>query len=224
MSEFSFEFKWLGRISYQEAEEVQLRFVKEAIDESKISVLVCEHEKTISCGIRGDLKRDLVASEDFLKSAGFKTVYSQRGGETTLHNPGQLVIYPIVPLSRFELGVREYVKLLTETALQFLNAYGLNAEASGKEPGLFTKAGKIAFFGIRVKKGVAFHGLAINVYNNIEDFDHIISCGQPEQDYDKLSLYGLEIPIEKLAQNWSVLFKKQLTESIKSLTLSDLQE
>lgn len=165
-----------------------------------------EHPLTITLGRRADALRDILAPVRTLKEKNVTVIGTERGGQATLHNPGQLVIYPIINLRSRQLRLRDYVYLLEDVTRRFLLDFGIQSYFRGDEPGLHTDKGKIAFFGIRVKNGITSHGLSINVTNNLEDFTMIRSCGQATEAFSKMSDYGANTDLETLFRLWSNYF------------------
>jgi lipoyl(octanoyl) transferase len=168
---------WLGLCDYEKALTVQI----DTLEKVRVSgVAVClglEHPQVITLGKRGQAINDLLASMETLREQGIKIIGTDRGGQATLHNPGQLVIYPIIPLRVWKLGVKDYVECLERATAIFLAEYGLDV-TRGYEPGLYVEGKKIAAFGIRVLHGITLHGLAININNDLEAFKLIRQCGQ----------------------------------------------
>jgi lipoate-protein ligase B len=183
--------RYLGSLSYAEGLAAQDQALEQLRSNKSLKGLVLglEHrEPVITLGKRGRPDDDLKASREELEAMGFEVVESPRGGQATLHAPGQLVIYPCVDLGRMGLGVRDYVCLLEKTTIRFLAHQGIEAWRGGDEPGVYTAKGKIAFFGIRVSRGMASHGLAINVSNDLELFNWIRSCGKEAESFDAVAL------------------------------------
>ena len=138
---------------------------------------------------------------------------SPRGGQATLHAPGQLVIYPCVHLTRIGIGVREYVGLLERTTQNFLKDLEIDSTPNPNEPGLYTEKGKIAFFGIRVTHAIASHGIAINVTNDLSLFKLIRSCGVDGEAFDSISERKKKFPsapLKQLFALWVNHFRKEL--------------
>jgi lipoyl(octanoyl) transferase len=164
---------------------------------------------------------DLQVAEDVLKERGIELHISPRGGQATLHTPGQLVIYPCVHLTRIGIGVREYVSLLERTTQNFLKDLRIESTPNPEEPGLYTKKGKIAFFGIRVTHAITSHGIAINVTNDLSLFKLIRSCGVEGETFDSVSTAASGSgsarkkspppgPLKRLFALWVNHFRKEL--------------
>jgi lipoate-protein ligase B len=101
----------------------------------------------------------------------------ERGGGATVHNPGQLVVYPIVPLARLGLDVVTLTDRLEAAIVAELADAGIEAAADRRDRGVFVAGSKIASIGFRVHRDVVTHGLALNVDNDLEPFSHIVTCG-----------------------------------------------
>lgn len=160
----------------------------------------------ITLGRRAEPEEEIKINIDSLEDLNIQYYKIDRGGHATLHSPGQLVIYPILKLSNYDLSVRDYLCVLQKTTIVFFKSYGIDTFAKEDSPGIYTSTGKIAFFGIRVKKGVAFHGLAINVSNEMEDFSLIRSCGMNTESFDQMSFYGVSEPLEQIYKRWTDTF------------------
>jgi len=140
------------------------------------TVLVVEHLPVITFGARQNANK-LLVSRDALRRRRIDVVHTRRGGGTTAHNPGQLVFYPILHLANLGLGISDYIRRLEAVGAELLQQLGVNAESRKGFPGLWVGDRKIASIGVRVSKSVTFHGMAINVQNDLSIFDFIIPCG-----------------------------------------------
>jgi len=140
------------------------------------TVLVCEHPAVVTLGARRTANR-LLASPEQLAGQGIEVVEVTRGGGTTAHNPGQLVLYPILDLRKRGLSAGPYVRTLEAIGLELLRTLGLQAKTRKGLPGLWVEDRKIASIGVRVSKGVTFHGMAVNIRNDLRIFDLVVPCG-----------------------------------------------
>lgn len=199
---------WLGKFDYVQALELQLKVLENA--EVDPAILGLEHPLTITLGRRGDPLNDVLVGFKTLREKAIPVVAVDRGGQATLHHPGQLVIYPILSLRALNLGVRNFVALLEETTKEFLANHGIVACCRGDEPGLYTMRGKIASFGIRVSRGRTSHGLAINVNNDLADFAMIRSCGRKGESFSRMVEFGVNRPLNSLFNEWVTIFKRRL--------------
>lgn len=124
-------------------------------------------------------------SDDLLLPDKFPVYQTGRGGQYTYHGPKQLICYVMMDLNKRKIGVREFVKSLEHIIIQSLKNYQLDAEIRDGRVGVWipetqTYSGfedKIAAIGIRIRKGISFHGLAINLAPNLQNFMGIVPCG-----------------------------------------------
>jgi lipoate-protein ligase B len=140
------------------------------------TVLVCEHLPVITLGARKNANK-LLASPDSIAGQGIEIMEVTRGGGATAHNPGQLVLYPIVDLRTRGLSAGEYVRTLETIGLELLEAFGLRARTRKGLPGLWVDERKIASIGVRISKAVTFHGMAVNLQNDLGIFHLLVPCG-----------------------------------------------
>jgi lipoyl(octanoyl) transferase len=110
---------------------------------------------------------------------GIPVVQAERGGEITYHGPGQAVLYTLVDIARRGIKVKEFVRLLEGSVIDFLAAQGVNAARKPGAPGVYVGGAKIAALGIRVTRGRAWHGLSLNVDMDASPFLAIDPCGTP---------------------------------------------
>ncbi|OHB41820.1 MAG: lipoyl(octanoyl) transferase [Planctomycetes bacterium GWC2_45_44] len=166
-----------GLKDYQSVLVMQKKTVKDLqTGAGSDTVFIVEHPPVITLGARSSANKLLEDSET-IKNAGIEIVEIRRGGGTTAHNPGQLVIYPIINLKNRSLGVSDFVHLLEKIGIELLAELGVKCETIKSLPGLWTGEKKIASIGVQVKKWITFHGIAINISNDLSIFDLIVPCG-----------------------------------------------
>ncbi len=192
------QFQFLGQIPYEKAVYGQQVGV--------VSGFECP--PVVSMGVRAGAQ-DLLNGEDYWRHQGFQICRTDRGGQATIHNPGQLVIFPTLDVRPW--GARLFVDHLIIATRNFLQAHGLESHCRSGEPGLFTSQGKIMSVGLRIKKGVAYHGIAINLSNDLEPFTHIRVCGRVGVAMDRLADHGRVAPLPTLFASWTEAFTAQLT-------------
>lgn len=194
--------RWLGRVSYQEAWDLQ-----RAIWEGRATgrsrddyLLLLEHPHVYTVGRNGD-GSNLTMNKDLLDDIGAQVIEVDRGGDITYHGPGQLVGYPIVTVGRFQEGfdvvghVRRIEKLLVAT----LADLGVEAWTEFGYTGVWTDRGKVAAIGVRVSSGVSMHGFAINVDPAMEYFGNIVPCGIADRPVTSLTaILGRPVSIEEV--------------------------
>jgi lipoyl(octanoyl) transferase len=197
--------RWLGRVAYREAWALQRKLAEAraagALREDQL--LLLEHDPVLTLG-RNALQAHVLAPPELLAERGIEVVRVERGGEVTYHGPGQLVAYPIVALLspdapgvpavgagaeavvgvRRPLGVRAYVEALEAAMADTCAAAGVVAGPREGHPGCWVEVAgilprKVGALGIRVARGVTYHGIALNVTTNLADFELIDPCGMP---------------------------------------------
>lgn len=160
------------------------------------TIFIVEHPPVITLGARSSANK-LTKDTEAIKRAGIEIFQIRRGGGTTAHNPGQLVVYPIINLKKHSLGVSDFVHLLEKIGIEFLAELGVHCCTKKAFPGLWVKDDlrstqpiraaqpqpfnatdrKIASIGVQVQKWITFHGIAININNDLSIFDLIVPCG-----------------------------------------------
>lgn len=178
------EARWLGRVAYDEAHAVQRRLAAQRADGSiGDQLLLLEHPAVLTLGRNSDPVH-ILASSDELDARGIPVVRVERGGEVTYHGPGQLVAYPIIALHERGLLVRPFVRALEAALVATCAAHGVSASRRDGHPGCWCDPDgpaprKIGALGLRVERGVTYHGIALNVTVDLADFDLIDACGMP---------------------------------------------
>jgi len=175
---------WLGRLDYHEALALQKRLVAaRAAGEIGDQLLLLEHPPVLTLG-RGADPSHVRASPDLLAARRIEVVRVERGGEVTYHGPGQLVAYPIVALASRGLLIRPFVRALEAALIATCAAYGVEAHRRDGHPGCWVDPDgpdprKIGAVGLRIERGVSYHGIALNVTVDLADFGLIDPCGMP---------------------------------------------
>ncbi|MBL0927349.1 MAG: lipoyl(octanoyl) transferase [Phycisphaerales bacterium] len=161
-------------------------------------LLMLEHDPpVITVSKRQGADRHLLASEEHLRARGIQLRATDRGGDITYHGPGQLVVYPILDLNRLRLNLHSYMRLLEAAVIDAVASFGVSAHrdvcatgvwVGGEGPGAglvgagdacaADKTGaKLCAMGVRVRKWVSMHGLALNVTTDLDHFGLIVPCG-----------------------------------------------
>ncbi|QDZ18479.1 lipoate protein ligase [Chloropicon primus] len=173
-------------VRYAPAMEVQEKLaacVNKGLVPSLVMSLV--HQPCFTLGRRGK-EEDLLTAEEERKNVD--VVRTTRGGEVTYHGPGQLVVYPILKLRTWELGARRYVEMLEDAVVNTLGRYGI--EGRGRvagATGVWVGDRKIAAIGVKISRGVATHGLALNVDPDLDRFKEIVPCGLKDKEVTSMS-------------------------------------
>lgn len=140
------------------------------------TVLILEHRPVVTLGARKSANK-LLVSEEELNRRGIDVVEIRRGGGTTVHNPGQLIFYPILNLHHQRLDIGRYVRMLERIGIELLDHFGLACQRRKGYPGLWVGPRKIASIGVRVSRWITYHGMAININNDLSLFDLMVPCG-----------------------------------------------
>ena len=131
-----------------------------------------------------------------------RVVPSDRGGLITWHGPGQIVLYWLADLRRLDMGVRALVESLEQSVVSLLASYRIEATARRDAPGVYLGNGaKIASLGLRVRRGCSYHGLALNVCNDLAPFTLIEPCGLHGISMTSLKVLGLELSPQDAGQH-----------------------
>jgi lipoate-protein ligase B len=164
-------------MGFAEALELQLQLRDECIrDPARASLLMVEHPPTISIGLKGD-REDVVAAPGRLAQLGVEVVETNRGGEVTLHAPGQLVVYPIISLAERGRSLHRYLRDLETWLVAVCRSCGVPAHPRSPHTGVWVEDRKIASIGIAARRWVTYHGVALNVSTDMSLFDLIVPCG-----------------------------------------------
>jgi lipoyl(octanoyl) transferase len=184
----------LGRAAYAAAAGVQRRVHAEVLAARDAGspvtgrLILVEHDPpVITVSRRPDATRHLIASAEALAHEGVEVCETDRGGDITYHGTGQLVAYPIIDLNAMGLNLHEYMRLLEEVVIDTLAPFGVRGVREAGATGVWVPtrhgmpahqgARKICAMGVRVRRWVTMHGLALNVTTNLAHFDLIVPCG-----------------------------------------------
>ncbi|WP_088227507.1 lipoyl(octanoyl) transferase LipB [Desulfosporosinus sp. FKB] len=167
----------LGREEYGEILALQ-KVLNQARRNGVIAdtVIFLEHHPCFTIGRSGGFDHILV-SQAFLEEQGIKVYETDRGGDITYHGPGQLVCYPILDLTGFERDVHLYARRMEEILIRTLKSFGIAAGRKQAYPGVWAGSAKIAAEGMAVQHWVTMHGVALNIFPDLNHFSYIIPCG-----------------------------------------------
>ena len=163
----------LGRVEYLPTLEAMRAFTEVRSPDAADELWVLEHPPVYTLGVRSDPRHEPSAA------TGIPIVRSNRGGEITYHGPGQAIVYTLVDLARRGLKVREFVRMLEQSVIDLLADCGVVATRRAGAPGVYVREAKVAALGLRVSRGRAYHGIALNVDMDLSPFLAIDPCGFP---------------------------------------------
>ncbi|WP_457631275.1 lipoyl(octanoyl) transferase LipB [Oceanithermus sp.] len=174
--------------------------------EAPPTLVLAEHPRTITLG-RAATGENLLFAESWYRERGFEVFWVERGGDVTYHGPGQLVAYPIFPVAR---RVRDFLRLLEGAVMDVAASYGVASYATPGYAGVWVGDEKLAAFGVAVKRGVALHGLALNVNTNLEDFGVIVPCGIRDKGVTSLQkILGRELTMAEVKERLVEAFSRR---------------
>jgi len=165
--------KRLGTVDYLAALEAMREFTAQRSDATDDELWLLEHPPVYTLGLGADTAHGPRGDNEI------QVVRVERGGEITYHGLGQVVLYTLVDLGRRGLKVRAFVAMLEQSVIDLLAAHGVGAVRRAGAPGVYVNGAKVAALGIRVARGRAFHGLALNVDVDLAPFGAIDPCGYP---------------------------------------------
>ena len=202
----------LGLISYNDAYNLQTKlFELIKLKDKPGVILLLEHYPVITIGSNRNTNNLLVSREE-LQQQDIELVQSTRGGDITLHTPGQIVCYTILNLASVKKDLTLFVYNLEQVIIDVLASYNIQGTRIDKHRGIFVNNSKIASIGLKIKKWATFHGFSLNVNNDLKYFDNITACGL--KDYPQTSIKEIlkkTIPIydvkEQLLDSFGNIFK-----------------
>jgi lipoate-protein ligase B len=190
----------LGLIPYRDAWRIQEELHAEVVAGAEEALLLLEHTPVITLGRRvADAQKNLLTPADVLGRMGVEVVESDRGGDITYHGPGQLVAYPIVRLIDHRLSVGAYVRRLEDVVIETLGEFGIEGFKDESAIGVWVngprgEAAKICALGVRIKRGVTLHGIALNLTTDLGHFGLINPCGLGRPVTSMSELLGERVP------------------------------
>lgn len=160
--------------------------------EAENTLFFCEHQPVLTLGKSGK-EANLLVPEGLLRERGVSFFHTNRGGDITYHGPGQITGYPVFDLEQWSMGLREYIGLLEEIVIRFLDGYGLKGERLQGATGVWLDAGvagrarKICAIGVKSSRYVTMHGFALNILTDLDYFSLINPCGFTDKGVTSLA-------------------------------------
>ena len=193
----------LGEVEYEPTWHAMQSFTDSRSPDTPDEVWYLQHAPVFTMGRNGK-------QEHLLETGDIPVIQVDRGGQVTYHGPGQLVVYPLLDLTRRQLGVQSLVRLLEQTVIDLLAGHGVTATRRDKAPGVYVDDRKIAALGLRVRRGCCFHGLSLNADMDLAPFSMINPCGYPGMQVTQLADLGITQPLDTITRQFQAHFKRLL--------------
>jgi lipoyl(octanoyl) transferase len=185
--------KWLGCVEYEPTWRAMQSRTDAATHDTPDEIWFLEHPPVFTQGMNG-------RAEHVLAPGDIPVVGIDRGGQVTYHGPGQLVVYPLLDLSRMGLGVRALVTAIEGAVVATLAQWGIRAYGKRDAPGVYVDGRKLASVGLRIRRGRSYHGLALNVAMDLEPFRRINPCGYAGLEMTQVSDLGGPASVRGVAE------------------------
>jgi lipoate-protein ligase B len=200
--------KDLGLIDYRQAWALQQEYVEKVVqDRDQGYLLLCEHPPVLTLGRLAD-RSHILYSENELQERRIAIIPIDRGGEVTLHAPGQLVVYPIFNLESYGKDLHHYLHKLEDAGIDFLTLFGIVGNRISGKTGVWVGDQKVMSIGIGVRKWVSFHGIAMNVNTDLALFRLIRPCGMDVQTTSVSRELNCPVEMADAKEKMVVVFKK----------------
>ncbi len=185
------KIKDLGKTDYLETLNLQRKLFNEKIKNPRLKdiILITQHYPVYTKGKTTSEEHIPQPIEDI------PVIEIERGGSITFHGEGQIVVYPIITLSK-KLSVRNYVSTLEQIMIDTLKEFGIDAFREEKRRGVFTEKGKIGFVGVKISRYTTMHGFSLNVNVDKKYFERIIPCGISDKPVCSMSDFIKDIKVE----------------------------
>ena len=211
---------WLGEIGYLDARQLQLSLVEKVHSgQQPNTMLMLEHPHVYTKG-RLSKESDILVPEEELTANGIPVYETDRGGQITYHGPGQLVVYPIVNIRGWG-GPIKYIRALEQVIIATLAEMNITATCESGNTGVWTDQGKIAAIGVKITRGIAFHGLALNVNTDLNKYRNIIPCGIADRPVTSMAtILGQTVDMELVRYGLVYQFGREFRFSMEVGTIA----
>ncbi len=195
-------------IDYQQAQEFMQNHVQKIYENTADDLIwLLQHPPIYTGGVSAK-------ATDLLDAERFPVYHTNRGGQYTYHGPGQRIIYVMLNL-KHQQDIRLFVQTLEKWVINTLKTYGIKAFIIDGKIGIWVQTGdnkyaKIAAIGIRLRKWISFHGVAVNINPDLSHFQGIVPCGISEENYAVTSLHqlGIDVTMQEFDQRLIAEFPK----------------
>lgn len=213
-------------VSYEVAWELQSRLHTERMfDLRPDTALILEHQPVYTLG-RSARESHWGGNEEALRANGADLHRVNRGGSVTYHGPGQVLLYPILCLTQYAAGPRQFVHLLEEVVIRLLSLWRIDGYRVDKKPGVWIMdpaPAKIASIGVRVERGFTLHGLALNVDMDLTPFKRIHPCGFADCSVTSMAaLRKAALPLDVIKRDLARMFGAVFVTDWPTSTVKDI--
>ena len=201
----SIDVKYLGITPYESTWNKMKVFTSKRVTSTQDEIWITEHEAIYTVGLnRKDFKNPLRTDIEVLPV--------DRGGKITYHGRGQLIIYPLIDLERYQLTIRSFVTLIEKSIVSFLSRRDIKASAKIEAPGVYIENKKIASLGLRIKNHASYHGLSMNIDMDLSPFEAIDPCGFKNLQMTQLKTFINDVSVEAIGFEIANDIKHQLLD------------
>ena len=198
----------LGRTDYETTWRAMQAFTDQRAADTPDEIWLTEHPPVYTLGLAG-------RREHLLRDNGIPAIKVDRGGQVTYHGPGQLIAYTLFDLRRPKMGIRDMVRRIEASVVQWLDSVGISASGKASAPGVYVLAAgaeaKIAALGLKVRNGCTYHGLAVNIAMDLAPFADIDPCGFPGLEVTQLADLGVVRTLEAAGAELAPILATKLT-------------
>ncbi len=196
----TFEVVDLGLLSYQDAYAVQVERVSAVREGTSPSTLfLVQHPPVLTLGAAFH-EENLLLSREAYAEKGIEVEKTDRGGDVTFHGPGQLVAYPVFDLEPLGKDLHAWLRLLEEIVIETIGVFGVGGQRLAVNSGVWVGENKICAMGIKVRRWVSFHGIALNCNNDLSPFGLIVPCGIQGHGVTSMSQeLGRDVPASEVS-------------------------
>jgi lipoyl(octanoyl) transferase len=181
------------------------RFTDERGPDTADEIWFLEHPQVFTLGLNGRREHVLAAGD-------IPVIHVDRGGQVTYHGPGQLVVYPLLDLRRLRLNIRDLVVRLENAVIELCASLGIEAAGRRDAPGVYVQHRKLASIGLRVRRGGTYHGIALNIVNDLEPFSRINPCGYAGLQVTRLSDLAHVTSVDEVARRFEGILLRHFLE------------
>lgn len=188
----SITVRCFGLVPYQDSLVAMSDFALSRDENSNDEIWLLQHPPVYTQGT--------ACTQNTLSISDIPVVKSDRGGQITYHGPGQIVMYPLLRLRRYDLGVKSLVFNLEQAAIELLMSYQVDSERREDAPGVYVDQAKISALGLRIKRGTSYHGLSLNVDMDLRPFSNIDPCGYQGLPVTQLSGLSSKVDMQEVQE------------------------